>query len=814
MIMFKSFAKSIIRILYLLLFGSVLFSCNSAEKKGSVDQKLLKKLKAGKVLLPNGWSLTSPSNSLPLDELPLNLQVSLTGRLAAVTNNGYGKQSIMLFDVEEEKLLDRIKIHRAWYGLKFSVDEHKLYVSGGNDNQIRIYSIRQNHLVFSDSIVLGDPWPDNIISPAGLELDEKENRLYVVTKEDKALYMVDLVSRKIQKIPLPAEAYTCVLANNKLYISIWGAGKVAVFNTKTNKISGFIKVESHPNDMVLSKDRKYLFVANSNSNSVSVINLDLGKVLETIGTALFPDALAGSTPNGLAISDDGQKLFIANADNNCLAVFDISEPGNSNALGFIPTGWYPTSVKIVKDKILVTNGKGERSMPNSNGPNPYLGLKDSTLYSGRMFKGSLSFIPFPDERELQTYTQVVYENTPYNKKIENFSGGEEGNPIPDSLGDPSPIKYVFYVIKENRTYDQVFGDIERGNGDSTLCLFPRIITPNHHKLVETFTLFDNFYVNAEVSADGHNWSMAAYATDYVEKTWPTLYGGRGGIYDYEGTRQITSPEKGYVWDYCQREGISYRSYGEFIGDNGARLKALEGHFDSDFTGFKLSVMDTIRFHQWKNDFDFLLFKGEVPRFSIIRLPNDHTSGAKLGTPTPRAMVADNDLALGMLVEHISHSSIWNESAIFVLEDDAQNGPDHVDAHRSVLLVISPFTKRSQVDHTLYTTASVLRTMELILGLPPMSQYDAAATPLYRSFVNQKNLTPYEHLPNSYRLDEMNKEHNELTRLSEQFDLTQEDAADDIAFNEVIWKTVKGMDSEMPPPRRGAFIRVLEDEEEE
>ncbi len=812
--MFKVFVESIIRVSLLMLFGAMFFSCNPVEKNGTIDQGLLKKLEAGKVLLPNGWSLTPPSNSLPLDELPLNLQVSSSGRLAAVTNNGYGKQSVMLFDIEKEKLLDRIEISRAWLGLRFSADEKKLYVSGGNDNMIRIYNINQDHLTLADSIILGAPWPEKRISPAGIEIDEKANRLYVVTKEDKALYMVDLVSRKVQKIPLPAEAYTCVLANNKLYISVWGAGKVAVFNAETIEISGFIKVESHPNDMVLSKDKKHLFVANSNSNSVSVINLDTDRVLETIGTALFPNAPAGSTPNGLAISNDGQKLFIANADNNCLAVFDISEPGNSKTLGFIPTGWYPTSVKIVNDKILVTNGKGERSMPNSNGPNPYLDLGDSTLYSGRMFKGSLSFIPFPKERELQTYTRIVYENTPYNKKTENSTGREKGNPIPNKPVDLSPINYVFYVIKENRTYDQVFGDIKKGNGDSTLCLFPKIITPNHHKLAETFTLFDNFYVNAEVSADGHNWSMAAYATDYVEKTWPTLYGKRGGTYDYEGTRQIASPEKGYIWDYCQQKGISYRSYGEFIGKHGSRMKALVGHFDPDFTGFELSVMDTIRFHQWKNDFDLLLSKGELPRLSIIRLPNDHTSGAKIGTPTPRSMVADNDLALGMLVEHISHSKIWNESAIFVLEDDAQNGPDHVDAHRSVLLVISPFLKRNYVDHTLYTTASVLRTMELILGLPPMSQYDAAATPLYRSFAMKKDITPYTHLPNSYRLNEINSEYNQLARMSEHFDLKEEDAADDIAFNEVIWKTVKGMDSEMPPPRRGAFIRVIEEEETE
>ena len=806
------FFNSISRIFLILAISSLVFSCQPDEKKGQIDQDLLKKLNASKVLLPNGWSLTPPSISLPLDELPLNLQISPSGRLAAVTNNGYGKQSVMLFDVEKGKLLDRIEIHRAWFGLKFSKDEQTLYVSGGNDNLIRVYSIENDNLSFRNSLMLGAPWPLGRISPTGIELDENANRLYAVTKEDSALYVVELETHKTQRISLPAEAYACVLTDGKLYISIWGAGKIAVFDTKMNEITGYIDVESHPNDMVLSKDRKHLFVANSNSNSVSVIDLDRSKVLETIGTALFPDAPAGSTPNGLAISEDGHKLFIANADNNCLAVFDISEPGDSKALGFIPTGWYPTSVKVIKDKILVTNGKGERSMPNTIGPNPYIGLTDSTIYTGRMFKGTLSIIPIPGENELQAFTQVVYENTPYNKEIETDPEGEEGNPVPASLGDPSPIKHVFYVIKENRTYDQVFGDIEKGNGDPAICLFDAKITPNHHKLAEEFTLFDNFYVNAEVSADGHSWSMAGYATDYAEKTWPTLYGQRGGTYDYEGNREIAYPESGYIWDYCQRKGISYRSYGEFIGEHGPWVEALEGHFDPDFIGFNMSIMDTVRYHLWKEDFDSLLAIGEVPRFNIVRLPNDHTAGAKLGSYTPKSMMADNDLALGMLVEHITHSKIWNESVIFVLEDDAQNGSDHVDAHRSILLAISPYTKRNHLDKTMYTTASVLRTMELILGLPPMSQYDAAATPLYRSFSAEMDLTPYTHLANSYRLDEMNTENNKLAKLSAQFNLEQEDAADDIAFNEVIWKAVKGIDSEMPPPRRGAFIRIVEVEE--
>ncbi|MCK5371503.1 MAG: bifunctional YncE family protein/alkaline phosphatase family protein [Cyclobacteriaceae bacterium] len=793
----------------IILVSQILVSCKSGEKESSdLNAELFQQLDSKRVLLPDGWSLTPPANSMDLGDFPMNLVLSSSRRLAAVTNNGRSIQTLMLFDTQNEKLLDQIEISKSWFGLKFSEDEKRLYASGGNDNMIRIYEINNNKLTMKDSLVLGPPWPVKI-SPTGLELNESAHELYTVTKEDSALYIINIENHTFEKIALPTEGYTCLLGKQRdeLYISLWGGGKVAVFDLKAHEIADYIEVESHPNDMVITGDGRYLYVANANSNSVSVIDLTQRKVVENIGTALFPDAPAGSTPNGLALSSDESRLYIANANNNCLAVFDVSEKGEGKGLGFIPTGWYPTSVKVAGHKILVANGKGERSLPNPKGPNPYLPMHDSTQYIGRLFKGTLSIIPVPDENDLNTYSKLVYSNTPYNKKVDKIP---EGNPIPVNIDGQSPIKHVFYVIKENRTYDQVFGDIPSGNGDPNLCLFSEEITPNHHKLATEFVLFDNFYVNAEVSADGHNWTMAAYATDFVEKTWPTSYGQRGGNYDYEGSREIAFPEKGYLWDYCQRAGISYRSYAEFIGSNGAQLESLKGHYDADFPVYNLAVMDTLRFHKWSQDFDSLLSIDQVPQFNTIRLPNDHTSGAKLGMPTPKSQVADNDLALGKLVEKISHSSIWDTSVIFVLEDDAQNGPDHVDAHRSILLVISPYAKRKFVDHTMYTTASVLHTMELILGLPPMSQYDAAATPFYKSFTSTPDLTPYECLANTWPLDEMNTERNKLSEMSEEFNLETEDAAPDIAFNQVIWKTVKGIDSEMPPPNRGAFVRLVEE----
>jgi len=768
-----------------------------------------------RVLLPNGWSLSPAGRKIPLGDFPLNIVVAPSGNLMAVTNNGQSTQSIMLIDAQNEAVLDEVEITKSWYGLVFNKDGSKLYASGGNDNRILIYNTAGRTLVKSDSIILGKPWPVKI-SPTGLALDDESNKLFIATKEDSALYVANLPDKSFQKIPLGHEAYACLLSPDRktLYVTLWGGDKVAVFDPVQMKVTAAIPVGSNPNEMTITKDGKYLFVAHANDNSVSVIETASQKVIEVFTSSVIPESLAGSTPNAVALSEDESKLYIANADNNCIAVFDVNEPGDGKSLGFIPTDWYPTSLKVWNDKIWITNGKGGQSMANPNGPNPYKRRTDATEYIAGMFKGSLTIVPEPEEGMLKAYTQAVFKNTPYTKEIEGLADGEEGNPIPRKKGDRSPIRYVFYIVKENRTYDQVFGDIETGNGDTSLCLFPENVTPNQHALAREFVLLDNFYVNAEVSADGHNWSMAAYANDYVEKTWPTNYGDRGGTYDYEGTREIAFPKDGFIWDYCARGGVSYRSYGEFIHDGKPALESLEGHYDPDFPEYNLNIPDMVRLQRWQHDFDSLLAKNAVPQFSTIRLPNDHTSGARLGMPTPRAMVAENDLAVGRLVAHISKSSIWKESAIFILEDDAQNGPDHVDAHRSNALVISPYVKRKVTVSEMYSTASMLRTMELILGLPPMSQYDAAATPMWKCFTSQPDFTPFNSLPASYNIKEVNRGRTSISEQSEKFNLDVMDAAPDLAFSEVIWKAVKGLDSQMPAPVRSAFIIQHGEEEEE
>jgi YVTN family beta-propeller protein len=794
----------------------------------NLSAQTLSEIESHRVLLPNGWKLTPAGKILPLGDLPLNIALSPSKKLAAVTNNGLSDQTIQLVDIEREVILDSITIGKSWLGLTFSGDGKYLYASGGNDNIIIRYSVRNNHLSVYDTIRIGKPWPEKI-SIAGLALDDARNRLYAVTKENNSLYVVDIQTKKVvSQHPLDGEAYTCLLSpdHKTLYISCWGCDKVIVFDTYQTRIAGSVSVGDNPNDMCITKNGKFLFVANANDNTVSVIDTRLIKVTETLNSALFADSPAGSTTNSVALSSDEKSLFIANADNNCLAVFDISKPGMSKSKGFIPTAWYPTCVRISKNKILVTSGKGLSSKANPFGPNPnqkgeevvYQSAgkeqKAKVQYIGGLFRGILEILNIPDAARMSLYSQAVYNNTPYSKDKELVSEGEAGNPIPQKVGDISPVKHIFYIIKENRTYDQVLGDIPEGNGDPNLVLFGENITTNLHAIAREFVLLDNFYVNGEVTADGHSWSMGAYATDYIEKNWPTNYGGRGGSYDAEGTREIANNKNGYLWDNCQRNGVSFRTYGEFVEDRKPNIPVLKNHFCASFTSWDQSVRDTIRFRQWRHDFDSLLAADALPQLNTLRFINDHTEGLSLNRPTPFAHVADNDLAVGLFVDYLSKSPVWKESLIIIFEDDAQNGPDHVDAHRSTAYIAGGYVKKGFVDHTAYTTTSLVRTIELILGLPPMSQYDASAVPLWRSMNNTPDHPGFNARPCRIDLNEKNLAENIWQKKSELFDFTKEDMVGDSEFNEVIWRAVKGLDSPCPPSVHAAFFIPVNEKDED
>ncbi len=808
-------------------------------------------------LLPNGWSLTPEGRQIPVSDLPLNMVLSSDGRYLLATTNGAGDQTINVIDLATNQSAQTVSVKKSWLGLAFAPDGKRFFVSGGDDNEVMIFDFAGGKATLAGKIFLGSADYHKLDDraraearrkglgefafPAGIAITPDGKRLYVAENLTHKVAVVDLATQQvITKIAVGEYPYDCEVSpdGKRIYVTNWGSRSIAVIDTANNQVAGNIQVGDHPNDIELTRDGKTLYVANANSNTVSVVDTAQMKEIEAVSTALHPKSPIGSTPNAVALSPDEKTLYIANADNNNIAVVDVAKRGQSEVEGFIPTGWYPTSVRVSKDgkRIFVANGKGVSSSANPKGPYPGGGSQEQHIKV--ILKGTVSLINLPAKAKLAQLTRRVYANSPYTDALLKAARApREKTAIPVRIGDPSPIKHVIYVIKENRTYDQVLGDMKEGNGDPNLTLFGEDVTPNQHALAREFVLLDNFYVDAEVSADGHNWSMAAYATDYTEKTWPTNYSNRGRTYDYEGSRKIARPTKGYIWDHCKAAGVSYRSYGEFVGvrdvkigggggqeateaarkaqrENYTAEEALLGHFSPAFPPYDLSISDNVRLDRWLEEFREYEQNGKLPQFQIVRLGNNHTQGTRPGVPTPRAYVADNDLALGRLVEAVTNSKYWATTAIFVLEDDAQNGPDHVDAHRSPAFVVSPYTKRRYVDSTMYTTSGMLRTMELILGIPPMSQYDAAATPMFNSFTNKADLTPFKHHPVRYDLSEKNPENAPGAQQSASWDFSKEDTLPDIEFNEIIWKSVKGADSQMPAPVRSAFVRVIEDDDDD
>ncbi len=779
-------------------------------------------------LLPNGWRLTPVGRHVEIGELPLNMVVTKNDQFAITVNSGMGPHSLSLIDLDSLKEVQRVPIPKTWRGLALSDDEQTVFVSGANDDCLRIFSFKGDTLSYQDSISLRAKGKKEKVSVTGVAYRKGTNEVLAVSKESNGLYRISLKKHQVTDVlPMDGACFDLLIHPKKpvAFVSVWGKHEVAVVDLQTFTIKSRIPVGDHPCDMAMTKDGKYLFVANANFNSVSVINTEKGKVVEVLNAALKADMPYGSTPNSVALSADEKRLYIANADNNYLAVFDISQIEHARSLGFIPVGWYPTVVRTLhhKNVLLVVDGKGLASMPNPLGPKP--GVKNSKQvnqgkdeYIGRLFKGALSYIPVPDEKTLGRWTKWVYQNTPFTREKPNRRYRQTVVPSEHNGRRSTKIRYVFYVIRENRTYDQVLGDMKEGNGDSTLCLFPDSITPNAHRLARTFVLFDNFYTDAEVSADGHNWSTAAYASDYTEKTWPTYYGGKGGSYDYEGSKEIAAPSSGYLWDNVLNHGLTFRSYGEFAwhdpkhpGKYKSNLKRLMPFTPTDYPCFDLSIPDTFRVARFKHDFDSLLARNAVPDLSIIRLPNDHTAGTMENFPTVNAMIAENDYALGQLVDYISHSKIWPQSIIFILEDDAQDGSDHVDAHRSVLLAVGPYVKRHFVDHTMYSTSGVIKTMELILGLKPMTQFDLSANPLLAIFTDQADTSTYQGIRPKVDFKERNTANMYGAQRCKEFNLNVEDAIPDLEFSEIIWKAVKGADSPMPAPVHSAFVRVTDDD---
>ncbi len=793
----------------------------------------------GITLLPNGWRIAPAGRGIAAGDFPMSMVLSADGRYAIVSNNGWSKPSLTVVDLHQQFVKARVPIDHAWLGLAWHPSGERLYSSGAAENTINTFAWKDARLAASGQITVARPMiqlPPRTTDLAGtgfiggLAIDRSGSTLYAVHVLGRAISAIDVNAKTVRHtVTLPAEPYTVLLSHDgrTVYVSLWGGAQVLALDAATLATKGAVAVGEHPNAMAFSRDGKRLFVACANTNKVWALEVPSLVAREQISVALYPQAPAGTTPNALALSPDGEHLAVANADNNTVALVDIENPAASTVEGFIPTGWYPTAVQFTPDgtRLIVLNGKGFAGQANPRGPQPTSPTADGQ-YAGQLLQGALSIIDVPDAAALKAHTARVYEVTPYSDLTRLApANAPADSPIPRKVGDSSPIKHVFYVIRENRTYDQILGDLERGNGDANLAIFGETITPNAHALARQFVTLDNFYVDAEVSYDGHAFSTAAYATDAVEKMWPTNYGRRGGVYTSEGGwgdrnayGNLSTPTDGYIWDFAARAGVSVRSYGEFAhwtrqwGPVEATVPGLRGRVHPSYPPWDLDIPDGRRVDVWLEEFRRFEKSGEPPRLSIIRLGGDHTVGTRAGALTPRAMIAENDAALGRLVEIISRSRFWKESAIFVLEDDAQNGPDHVDSHRSVALVASPFAKRRALDSTLYTTSGMLRTMELILGLPPMSQYDAAATPMYNAFRPTPDATPYTALPARIRLDERNGADAWGAVASRSMNFAEADVTPEYALNEILWKSVRGAHSPMPPPVRAGFIRIIDEEE--
>jgi YVTN family beta-propeller protein len=787
-------------------------------------------------LLPNGWRIAPAGKHLQVGDLPLSLVQSPDGRYAVVENNGYAKPTLTVVDLKRFVVLDRVPLDSAWLGLAWHPDGKRLYASAGSANAVYELSWRPGAMKVEATIPLGDRVKGTFTG--GLAIHPDGRRLYAVNPLGQSLAVLDLESRRVLKtVSLPAEPYTCLVSRDgkTLFVSSWGGARVLLFDPETLESRGEVATGEHPSAMAESPDGARIFVACANTNAVWVVDAASRKADEQIGTSLFPQAPPGSTPNSVALSADGRMLLVANADNNTVSVVDVSRPGRSAPLGTIPTGWYPTSATFSVDgkRILVLSGKGLTSQANPRAPQP--GDPGDSEYVAALLTGTLSVVDVPDTKTLSAYTQTAHRLSAYTdaKRLAPEAAPRD-SAIPARVGATSPIKHVFYVVRENRTYDQILGDVAAGNGDATLCLFGENVTPNAHALAGEFVLFDNFYVDAEVSADGHAFSTAAYAADSIEKLWPQYYGRHDGKFLTEGGGpdrnaygNITAPAQGYIWDHAKRAGVSVRSYGEFAvpqteaaedhpgpGPYRGSVPGLLGNVAPDYPPWDLSIPDGRRVDAWLAEFRRFEQDGKLPQLSIIRLGNDHTSGTKAGMPTPMAMIAENDAALGRIVEAISKSRYWKDSALFVLEDDAQDGPDHVDAHRSVAFVASPYARRGAVDSTLYTTSAMLRTIELILGIAPMSQYDAAARPMYAAFRATPDARPFTAIPPRVSIDEKNDAQEWGAEASAAMDFGEADRAPDRQLNEIIWKSVRGPGSPMPPSVRAAFVRPLERDEDE
>ncbi len=903
---------------------------------------------ASSISLPTSKILTTPAPGRigSTNSFPATITISPDGRYAALLNDGYGTQesmatqSIAILDLKTNQISDypdkrfseEERVHQSYFlGLVFSSDGKHLYASvgsitdpsgekpGDTGNGIAVYRFTDGK-VAPERFIAIEPQPlgagkkvaialrktpegTAIPYPAGLAMVPAggRDRLLIANNLSDNVVLLDVASGKvIRRFDLSTNdlvpssfPYTCVATRDGLraWCSLWNASRVAELNLAGGKVVRWIKLKepedpiapgSHPTAMLLSPDEKLLYVALSNADAVAVVSTENGQVRAVLNTTVRNQEFAGTYPSALAQSTDGKRLFVADASTNAVAVFDTSDliaRDISLALGFIPTDWYPSALAVQGDDLLIATAKGQGTRANKeSGKTPWEIRHHEHPYIPTLLRGSIARLNIPSTlSKLDELSRVVeHDNLLHNDPgtIQFVDGGNR-------------IKHVIYVIKENRTYDQILGDLKVGDGDPALTMYGVDITPNEHKLALQFGVLDNFYDSGEVSGDGHLWSTAAITSDYNEKTWQIAYRGKERTYDFQGTvadefplehnqPDIDDPGTGFLWDNVAHHGLTYRDYGEFVnaawcnktrkasspkqgtpsaqevpcprtelqhgdplppnvGDphagpspfpwavplfNGVKptKAALRGHFDPLFPDFNTDYPDQLRADEFLNEFAAYSRAREanegpefqLPQFILLYLPDDHTGGTRPNLPRPAASVADNDLALGRVVDAVSHSPYWDDTAIFVLEDDAQDGGDHVDAHRSIAFVVSKYSPGASaepyVEHRFYTTVNMIHTMEMLLSLPSMNQNDAYAPamgPMFSGAGTQPAFkADYRNLKNGL-IYETNKRDARGASESAKMDFSRPDAAGAANLNEVLWRDQKG-DAPLPTPKHAVF----------
>jgi len=820
----KNFRSAQVRT-FLGLVAVVLIAALSSSQP--VPREKVGFLPDGGFLLNSGWRVKPAGTQVPLDTLPMSSVLSADGRVLLVLNGGYRPPSISVLDTRDGHEIGRTPVGDAWLGLALSPNGKLLWVGGGSQAAIYEFSFDDNgHLQPTRTFEMVRPADrtyrdfigDVAVSPDGRLLyasDLYHDTILVVNPQSGAVIERFKTGRRPYRILFHPDG-------KSFFVTSWADGAMYHHQTNNGQQLQMVRLGAHPTDMVWrdrgaaseegdeAKWKARIFVSAANTNNVYAVAVsDSGdlSVVESINIAMTPLHPLGMTPSALALSADKNTLYVVCSDANAAAVIDVKE-ARSDVRGFIPAGWYPTAAKALVDgRLIVLNGLGSRSHPNPHGPNPtirsapaYRG--DATVeYVGRIQTGTASIIPPVTDDALNKYTAEVRANSPYNDDL--LDSQSESLP---------PIEHVLYIVKENRSYDQVLGSIGKGESDPSLCLFKENAGPNHYKLAREFVLYDNFYVNADVSADGHNWSTSAIANDYVMKLWPSTYAKRRDHYDYEGGEPAALPPAGYLWTNAAARGTSMRNYGYWAtnlktpaADGAVQIEAVRDPVLSKVTnmkyrGFDLEYPDVKRAQAFLQDLKEFETTDKMPSLMFMRLGNDHTFGTAPGKLAPLAMFADNDYALGQIVEGLSRSKFWKSTAIFVLEDDAQNGPDHVDSHRSPAYLISPYTHTGTIDSRMYNTTSMLRTMELILHLRPMTHFDAAARPM--TFARQGVFTPYQAEKPRISLEERNPQNSTTAARSARLDFSEADLNDDDEMNDILWLAIKGTNP--PPPVRSLF----------